>query len=103
MLQPIADRVLVKLDPKVEKVGSLFIPDTKESENMSGIIVAKGKGKNADLVEVGQHVLIAKMFKVSKESAQLRTSAFTTGLDADELGKDHLMLEADQIIAVIED
>jgi co-chaperonin GroES (HSP10) len=101
MLTPIGDRVLLRVDEREEKVGSIFIPKTaKDDSNMTGIIAAVGKGKYCDQIEVGSHVIVAKMYSASKQNAQLHTSGFDCDIDGND-GKGYLMLDADQIIAVI--
>ena len=45
-IKPIGDRVLVEpLDKEMEKVGSLFVPDTAKEKPQQGIVVAVGTGK----------------------------------------------------------
>lgn len=45
-IKPIGDRVLVEpLDSEMEKVGSLFVPDTAKEKPQQGKIIAVGEGK----------------------------------------------------------
>jgi chaperonin GroES len=45
-IKPIGDRVLVEpLDKEIEKVGSLYVPDTAKEKPQQGKIIAVGDGK----------------------------------------------------------
>jgi co-chaperonin GroES (HSP10) len=101
-LRPVGDRVLIKLDKKEEKIGSIYVPDSKQQANLTGTVIAIGSGKNAKLLAIGDRVIVRQMYELAKSTAELCTSAFTCDEYGDSKGEGYLMLEADQILAVIE-
>ena len=68
MLQPLGDRIVVKVIEDTEQTqGGIFIPDSAKEKPQKGEVVAVGLGKMNDKgerepldVEVGQKVLYAK-------------------------------------------
>lgn len=60
LLQPLADRVLIKSSPAEEKTASgIIIPDTAKEKPLQGEIVAVGNGKPEEpmTVKVGDKVM----------------------------------------------
>ena len=86
-LKPLGDRVIVKTEEMEEKTaGGLYIPQTAQEKTQSGVVLSIGDDKDAIKVAVGQKVIYDKyagtMVKVE--------------------GKEHLILRAADILAVIE-
>jgi len=85
-IQPIGDRVLVKLETAEEKTaGGIFIPQTAQEKTQIGKVVAVGDDKDAIKVKVGQKVMYDKYAG--------------TNIKAD--GEDQLILRMSDILAVI--
>ena len=66
-IKPIGDRILVEpLEKEMEKVGSLFVPDTAKEKPQYGKIVAVGEGRRDGdklipmTVKVGDKVLYGR-------------------------------------------
>ena len=67
-LEPIADRVILKMTKQSEKrIGSLYIPDNTQEPPLTGIVVAVGPGRLMDdgtlshmEVKVGYPVMIGR-------------------------------------------
>lgn len=64
---PLADKLVVELPEKVEKIGSIFIPDQAKEEKSEGIVIAVGPGRIAESgalipvrVSVGDKVAFGK-------------------------------------------
>lgn len=45
MIQPVNDRILVRLDPPEGRIGSIEIPEAIRGAARSGVVVAVGPGK----------------------------------------------------------
>lgn len=68
MMQPIGDRILVKVaEPKDKISGGIIIPDTAKEKPQEGEVIAAGKGKITDEgkvipldVKVGDKILFGK-------------------------------------------
>jgi len=57
------DRVLVKLDDSITKIGSIIVPEAKErNKALKGTIISIGKGykDNPILAKVGDHIAFSK-------------------------------------------
>ena len=92
-IKPIRDRVLVEmLEEEVEKVGSLFVPDTAKEKPQQGKVIAVGEGKRdgdklvPPTVKVGDKVLFSKY----------------GGTEIKYDGKEYLILSENDILAVID-
>lgn len=86
-LKPLADRVLIKIEEGETKTqGGIFIPQTAQEKTQTGIVVAIGDDKDAIKVSVGQKVMYDKY-----AGTQVKIDAV-----------EHLVLKAQDIIAVIE-
>jgi chaperonin GroES len=93
--KPLGDRALVKLVEREEKTASgIVLPDT-----------AKDKPQTAEVVEVGEGKLDDKGQRVAPEVSQgdvivfAKYSGTEIGLD----GEDYLILDADDILGIVED
>jgi chaperonin GroES len=91
-IKPLSDRVLIEmLEEDVEKVGSLYVPDTAKEKPQQGKVVAVGTGKRdgKDLipmtVKVGDVVLYGRY----------------SGSEVKHGGKDFLIVSESDILAVI--
>ena len=91
-LKPIGDRVIIELmEQEVEKVGSIYVPDTAKEKPQQGKVIAVGQGKRdgKDLVpmtvKVGDTVLFNKY----------------GGMEVKHDDKDYLILSEGDILAII--
>jgi chaperonin GroES len=95
MIRPLYDRVLAKrLDEQTKTSGGLFIPDSAKEKPMEAVVIAVGSGKllangtpQPIAVKAGDKILIAKY----------------TGSDVKLVGKDHIIVREDDILAVLEE
>lgn len=86
-INPLGDRVLIKIAPIEEKTASgLFIPKTAQEKTHRGIVTAVGNGNNKEL-SLNDKVIYDKYAGTSIK------------LD----GEDHLIIGVKDIIAIIED
>lgn len=86
-VQPIGTRVLVKPDSEEESRTSsgLYIPETAKEKPQTGLVMAIGDEEDGIKVQVGQQVLFPKY----------------TGTEIKLDGVLHLIMDADDILAVI--
>ncbi|PSR22087.1 MAG: co-chaperone GroES [Sulfobacillus acidophilus] len=85
-VQPLGDRVLVKLVEEEQRTQSgIYIPDTAKDKPQTGLVVAVGDGEEVK-VKSGQRVLFAKF----------------AGTEIKIDNVEHLILSADDILAVVE-
>lgn len=86
-VQPLGTRVLVKPDNESESrtSGGLYIPETAKEKPQTGIVIAIGDEEDDIKVEVGQKVLFPKY----------------TGTEIKLAGVDHLIMDADDILAIV--
>lgn len=61
-IQPLADRVLIKPTPAVEKIGGIIIPDTAKEKPLQGEVIATGNGTKDEemILKAGDTVLYGK-------------------------------------------
>ncbi|MCL4351899.1 MAG: co-chaperone GroES [Firmicutes bacterium] len=86
-VQPLGDRVLVKLVSEQERTQSgIYIPDTAKDKPQTGLVVAVGDSEDIK-VSNGQKVLFAKF----------------AGTEIKIGNEDHLILSSDDILAVVAD
>ena len=93
-LQPLGDRLLVKVAAKEEKtVGGIFLPDTAQEKPQIGEVTAVGAGTRNDKgdrvaleVKAGDKVLYSKY----------------AGTEVKLDGVDHLLLAERDILAIVE-
>jgi co-chaperonin GroES (HSP10) len=103
-MTPNGDRVLVKMNIVEKSKGGLFLPNPTHnngSKSWTGTVKAKGKGPNADCLNVGDKVLIERLFKMTGSAAGQGLAAF----DCDENsldGRGCMLLDAEHILGVIE-
>jgi len=87
-IQPLADRVLAKIEEVEEKTASgIFIPQTAQEKTQTAEVIAVGDDKDAIKVKPGQKIMYDKYAG--------------TSIKVD--GKEHLLLRMSDILAVIED
>lgn len=85
-VQPLGDRVLVQLVEEQQRTQSgIYIPDTAKDKPQTGLVVAVGDGEDVK-VKNGQRVLFAKF----------------AGTEIKIDNVEHLILSADDILAVVE-
>jgi len=88
MIRPLGARVLVRpLEEESRASSGLFIPDTAKEKPQTGEVVAVGDEEDVIKVKVGQKVLFPKY----------------TGTDINLDGADHIIMESDDILAVLEE
>jgi len=93
-VKPLGDRVLVEaVEEKETKKGGIIIPDSAKEKPMESVIVALGTGK---LDENGKKV----PFDVKKGDRVLVSKYGGTEIKLD--GKEYKILNADDILAVLE-
>jgi chaperonin GroES len=92
-IKPIRDRILVEpLDKEVEKVGSLYVPDTANEKPQQGKVIAVGEGsRDGDkiiplTVKAGDRVLYGKY----------------SGTEIKYDGKEYLILSENDVLAIID-
>ena len=94
-IRPLHDRLLARRLAKEDKTsGGLFIPDNAKEKPLEAVVIAVGSGKllaNGTLqpsaVKAGDKVLIAKY----------------SGSDVKLVGKDHIIVREDDVLAVLEE
>ena len=86
-IQPLGSRVLVKPDNESEGRTSagLYIPETAKEKPQTGFVVAVGDDDENIKVSVGQKILFPKY----------------TGTEIKLDGVDHLLMESDDILAIV--
>jgi len=86
-IQPLGSRVLVRPDTDAESrtTSGLYIPETAKEKPQTGIVIAVGDDDDDIKVKVGQKVLFPKY----------------TGTEIKLEGVEHLIMDADDILAII--
>lgn len=92
-LQPLGDRILVKLQgPEEQTAGGIILPDAAQDKPQVGEVVQVGVGKRSDDgalqpidVQVGDKVLYSKY----------------AGTEINLNGEDHMLLREQDILAVV--
>ena len=83
---PLADRVLVKTEKTESKTASgIIIPDTAQEKTQVAVVIAVGDDKEKIKVKDGDRIMYDKY----------------SGTSIKIEGEDHLILKADDIIAII--
>jgi chaperonin GroES len=97
---PIKDQVLVRQDPKKDKVGSLFVPQGSEDYPNYGTVEAVGPGAvvNGRRVEPSVKAGDRVLFKRKASS-----SLFPDARDGQSELRDFLMLREEDILAIVEE
>lgn len=86
-VKPLADRVLAKTEKTESKTaGGIIIPDTAQEKTQIASVIAVGTDKEKIKVNPGQRIMYDKY----------------AGTQVKIDGEDHLILKAEDIIAVIE-
>lgn len=85
-IQPLGDRVLLKIEKEEEKTKSgLYIPETAQEKTQSGTVVAVGDDKDVIKVKTGDKVMYDKY----------------AGTNIKIDGVEHLIVKMDDIIAIV--
>ena len=86
-IKPLADRVLIKIEEAETKTASgLFIPQTAQEKTQQGVVITIGDDTETIVVKVGDKVMYDKY----------------AGTPIKVDGVDHLILQMQDIIAIIE-
>jgi chaperonin GroES len=93
-IRPLGDRIVVKRVKEEDKTkGGIIIPDTAKEKPLEGLVVAVGSGKalkdgtmRALDVKVGDKVLFGKY----------------TGTEVKLDGEEHVLINEDDVLAVVE-
>ena len=94
-IKPLYDKVLVeRLEAEAKTAGGIVLPDTAKEKPTEGRVVAAGAGRMADdgtnvplSVSVGDRILFGSY----------------SGTDIKSEGKDYLILDEGEILAVVDD
>jgi len=94
-LKPLHDRLVVeRLEENEQRKGAILIPDSAKEKPLRGKVLAVGKGKRlengtliAPDVRIGDHILFGKY----------------SGNEITVDGHDYLILQEDEVFAVLED
>ena len=94
-IRPLSDKVLVqRLEAENKTAGGIVLPDTAKEKPKKGKVTAVGKGKVLDNGNL-------KAMQVKKGDTVLFTSYAGTEIKID--GKEHLIMDESDIIAIIEE
>jgi chaperonin GroES len=88
-VQPLGARVLIRplVDAESRTSGGLYIPETAKEKPQTGEVIAIGDEEDEIKVKVGQKVLFPKY----------------TGTEIKLDNVDHLIMDADDILAIVKD
>ena len=87
-IQPLGERVLIRpLEEESRTSSGLYIPDTAKEKPQTGEVIAIGDEEDEIPVKVGQKVLFPKY----------------TGTEIKINGIDHLIMDAGDILAIVND
>lgn len=87
-IQPLGDRVLVKMEQEKQKTrGGIIIPDTAQEKTQIGTVVAVGDDKDAIKVAAGDRVMYDKYAG--------------TSVKIDDV--DHLILAMGDVLAIVKE
>jgi chaperonin GroES len=93
-IRPLADKVLVqRLEAETKTAGGIVLPDTAKEKPQRGKIVSVGEGK---LLDDGTH----RKVQVKKGQIVLFTSYAGTEIKIE--GKEYLIMDESDIMAIIE-
>jgi len=95
MIRPLSDRILAKrVEEENRTSGGLFIPDNAKEKPLEAVVISVGTGKllpNGTVqpvaVKAGDKILVAKY----------------AGSDVKLVGKDHIIVREDDVLAVLEE
>jgi len=91
-VQPLADRVLVKvLDAEEKTTGGIVIPDSAKEKPQQAEVVAVGKGKVQDGKTIALEVVVGDKVLYGKYS----------GTEFSVEGEEYLMLREEDILAIV--
>lgn len=87
-VQPLGTRVLIRPEEEEARTSSgLYLPETAKEKPQKGVVVAIGDEEEDIKVKVGQKVLFPKY----------------TGTEIKIDGVEHLIMDADDILAIVEE
>lgn len=88
-VQPLGSRILVRPDGEGESRTDtgIYIPETAKEKPQTGVVVAVGDDEDEIKVEIGQKVLFPKY----------------TGTEIRLSGIDYLIMDADDVLAILKD
>lgn len=93
-LRPLRDKVVVKPSEGEDKsAGGIFLPDSAKKKPQEGIVIAVGNGK---VLENGE--IIPLTVKVDDKVVYSKYGGTEVKID----GTDYVLLEEDQIFAILE-
>jgi chaperonin GroES len=95
IIRPLSDRILAKrVEEENRTSGGLFIPDNAKEKPLEAVVISVGSGKllpNGTVqpvaVKAGDKILVAKY----------------AGSDVKLVGKDHIIVREDDVLAVLEE
>lgn len=94
-IRPLSDKVLVqRLEAENKTAGGIVLPDAAKEKPKKGKVIAVGKGKALDDGKL-------KAIQVKKGDIVLFTSYAGTEIKID--GKEHLIMDESDIMAIIEE
>jgi chaperonin GroES len=92
-LKPIADRIIVEIvEPKEEKLGSIYVPDTAKEKPQQGKVIAVGSGKRDGKDIIPMTVKKGDIILFGKYS----------GAEVKHDGKDYLIISENDVLAIVE-
>ena len=94
-IRPLSDKVLVqRLEAEHKTAGGIVLPDTAKEKPKKGKVIAVGKGKVLDDGKL-------RKMSIKKGEIVLFTSYAGTEIKID--GKEHLIMDESDIMAIIEE
>ncbi len=95
IIRPLSDRILAKrVEEENRTAGGLFIPDNAKEKPLEALVISVGSGKllpNGTVqpvaVKAGDKILVAKY----------------AGSDVKLVGKDHIIVREEDVLAVLEE
>ncbi|XP_042429343.1 20 kDa chaperonin, chloroplastic-like isoform X2 [Zingiber officinale] len=92
-IQPVGDRVLVKIKSSEEQTsGGILLPTTAQTKPQSGEVVAVGEGRTIGKIEIKIGIEAGKQVVYSKYA----------GTELEFHGSNHLLLKEDDLIGILE-
>ena len=89
-LEPLFDRVVVKRDEAKKKVGNIFLPDNAQQTSYYGTVVAVGPGEDGKAAP-----------RNLKKGARVMMSKYSGHVHTNEDGSEFVVLNFDDILAVV--
>lgn len=92
-LDPLEDRILVKPDPRPDKVGNIYIPEQIQERPMVGTVIAVGPGKKNKKGEYEE--------KTGLKGGERVTYAPMAGEELEIRDEEHILIRAENIIGIV--